>query len=175
MSRNPGSYDVSQCRHRVGRVGTDAGVVAGTLAAQEWPSYPADQLPGRGPGDYLAWYKLLACWFGRRVLGPRRPTGSIATRSRLGTISKCPPRSGIRSWCSRFLVAFLLAITIPVFAVGYALLIIAYVAPLATYIMLRNGRVTDDQKVLTAGAHQAVAGRLASGKKRRNRRHADSA
>jgi hypothetical protein len=37
-------------------------LIAGTLEAQQWPPYPADQLPGRGPGDYLAWYKLLACW-----------------------------------------------------------------------------------------------------------------
>ena len=34
---------------------------AGALAAQEWPFYPRDQVLTRGPGDYLAWYKLLAC------------------------------------------------------------------------------------------------------------------
>ena len=35
-------------------------LLTGTLAAQEWPAYRGDPLQ-RGPGDYLAWYKILCC------------------------------------------------------------------------------------------------------------------
>jgi type II secretory ATPase GspE/PulE/Tfp pilus assembly ATPase PilB-like protein len=44
---------------------------------------------------------------------------------------------------------------------------LAYAAPLATYIVLRNGRVTDDQKVLTPAHIKQCLIALASGKKKK--------
>ena len=75
-----------------------------------------------------------------------------------------------------FLVSFLLAVSIPLFAVGYTLLFIAWVAPLATYILMRNGRVTDEQKVLTPAHLKVWLAGLASGRKRRaSHRHVSCA
>ena len=74
-------------------------LMADTVAAQNWPDYPSDQLPGRGPGGYLAWYKLLACWI-LVVFWIRAAIGSIVTASSLATILRCPRASGTRSWSS---------------------------------------------------------------------------
>ena len=48
-----------------------------------------------------------------------------------------------------FLVVFIVSMLIPIYFVGLLLSLIAYIAPLATYITLRNGKVTNEQKVLT--------------------------
>ena len=48
-----------------------------------------------------------------------------------------------------FVVAFLVTLILPIFAIGYTLLFAGYAAPLVTYILMRNGRVTRDQRVLT--------------------------
>lgn len=48
-----------------------------------------------------------------------------------------------------FLVIFIGAMYIPIFLAGYALVLLAYFVPLVTYIALRNGRVTNERRVLT--------------------------
>jgi type II secretory ATPase GspE/PulE/Tfp pilus assembly ATPase PilB-like protein len=50
-----------------------------------------------------------------------------------------------------FLAAFMLAITIPVFAAGFGILSLAYLMPFVIYVVLRNGKVSSDQKVFTPG------------------------
>ncbi len=119
-------------------------------AAQEsgWPSYSGDPLD-RGPGQYLAWWKILLCWlifisWVRTTDWVNRDTHEI------GESIEMPPGLWNPIMVFTFLIAFVFAaLTIPVFAAGYLVLVAAYVGPLATYILQRNGRVTDDQKVLT--------------------------
>ncbi len=63
-----------------------------------------------------------------------------------------------------FLAAFLFcAISIPLFAIGYSILVLAYIGPLGTYVFIRNSRVGEDDKVLTAAHFQRL---MAGGKKK---------
>ncbi|MGM0486431.1 MAG: ATPase, T2SS/T4P/T4SS family [Planctomycetota bacterium] len=136
-----------------------------TASAQEWPSYPSDQLPGRGPGGYLAWYKLLSCWI--LVLlwvhaADWLNRDSLETGDSIGL----PPRVWNPIVVFSFLVGFLIALTVPIFAIGITLLIVAYAAPLATYVLMRNGRVPQDQRVMTPAHLKRWFASLASGKKK---------
>jgi type II secretory ATPase GspE/PulE/Tfp pilus assembly ATPase PilB-like protein len=119
----------------------------GELLAQDaWPAYTVPF--ARGPGGYLAWWKLLllglvafawvksADWVSRDSLELGSATGMTA-----------------QVWnpvmVFSFLVAFLLAITIPVFAAGLGVAALAYILPFVIYVVMRNGKVTGDQKVFT--------------------------
>jgi type II secretory ATPase GspE/PulE/Tfp pilus assembly ATPase PilB-like protein len=48
-----------------------------------------------------------------------------------------------------FFFAMILTWLIPIFWLGFALLLIAYIAPLTTFIILRNKQVTNDLRVMT--------------------------
>jgi type II secretory ATPase GspE/PulE/Tfp pilus assembly ATPase PilB-like protein len=139
-----------------------------STAAAQWPSYRGDPL-ARGPGDYLAWYKILCCalvfifwvrttdWINRDSLEIGEAIGMPAMI--WNPIAVFP-----------FLVVFLFAtLTIPLFAVGFPLLLVAYIAPLTTYILMRNARVTDEQKVLTPSHIRDWFKGLASGRKRKKK------
>jgi hypothetical protein len=128
---------------------------AGELLAQDaWPAYSTG-LPGqhdiaRGSGFYLSIGKLVALIV---VAWAWVKSADWVSRDsvELGEAIRMPARVWNPVMVFSFLVAFLLAITIPVFAAGFGLLALAYVGPFATYVLLRNGRVTDDQKVFTPG------------------------
>ncbi len=121
-----------------------------TVAAQDWPTYPSDQLPGRGPGGYLAWYKLLICWL--LVLYWVRAADWVnRDSSEIGDSIEMPSQVWNPIMVFTFLVGFLAAVTIPFFAAGAVVLLLAYAGPLTTYILIRNGRVTEEQRVLTPG------------------------
>jgi len=140
--------------------------LADLAAAQDWPPYPSDQLPGRGPGGYLAWYKLLLCWI--LVLFWVRAADWVHRDStEIGESIEMPARIWNPIMVFSFLVAFLMAVSIPIFAVGFLLLLIAYVAPLTTYILMRNSRVHQDQRVMTPAHIKQWFTGLASGKKKR--------
>ncbi len=143
-----------------------SGAWVGALAAQDWPFYPEDEALQRGPGDYLAWYKLLACvilllFWVRTTDWINRDTFEIGDRIEM------PGQIWNPIAVFAFLVAFLLAVSLPLFLVGFGILLIAWAAPLATYIVLRNRRVTDEQKVLTAAHIKLWLAGLASGRKRK--------
>lgn len=136
------------------------------LAAQSWPTYPSEQLPGRGPGGYLAWYKLLACWL--LVLFWIRAADWVHRDSfEVGDNIEMPSRIWNPIMVFPFVVGFLVMLTVPIFAVGYTLLVACYAAPLATYILMRNGRVTEEQRVLTPAHIKRWLAAAASGKKRK--------
>ncbi len=140
-------------------------LMADSLAAQGWPPY-SDPLPGRGPGGYLAWYKLLACWV--LVLFWIRAADWVHRDSvEIGENVELPSRIWNPIMVFSFLVAFLIALTVPLFAIGITLLLVCYVAPLTTYILLRNGRVTEEQRVLTPAHIKRWFANLASGKKKK--------
>lgn len=67
-----------------------------------------------------------------------------------------------------FFFVFIIAMLIPTpvaFFIGFPLLLIAYIAPLATYISLRNGRVTNERKVLTPDHIKRTMQNIGRGKK----------
>ncbi len=143
-------------------------LLTSTVMAQEWPVYHGKPLD-RGPGDYLAWYKLLLCalvfffWV--------RTTDWINRDSlELGDSIGMPAIVWNPIAVFPFLVAFLFAaLTIPFFAAGFPVLLLSYIAPLATYIIIRNSRVTSEQKVLTPAHISEWMKSLASGRKRRKK------
>lgn len=119
----------------------------GELLAQDaWPAYTTPF--ARGPGGYLAWWKLLllglvvwlwvksADWVSRDSLELGSATGLTAQIWNPVVVFS-------------FLVAFLLAITIPIFAAGLGVAAAAWILPFAIYVVMRNSKVTGDQKVFT--------------------------
>jgi hypothetical protein len=138
-------------------------LVASTVMAQDWPEYRDDPLL-LGPGNYLAWYKMLLIWV---LVGPWVATTDWIGRDTLefGDSIGMPSRVWNPIAVFAFLVGFLLAISIPLFFVGYLILFLGYVGPLITYIIMRNGRVTDDQKVLTREHLKAWLAARRSGRK----------
>lgn len=104
----------------------------------------------RGPGFYLAAWKLLLLvlvfllwvyttdWISRDSLEvgdgigmPWQAWGPIAV-------------------FTFFVVFFAATLNIPFFAAGYPLLVLAWFVPLIVYVVMRNGRVTHEKKVLTS-------------------------
>ena len=97
-----------------------------------------------GAGNYLSLPKLLGAWF--LFLLWVRTTDWVSTDAqqyRLNYLRWNPIVFGT------FLGAFVLMWLIPIFWVGFPLLVIAYVAPLTAYILHRNGKVMLHEKVLT--------------------------
>jgi len=122
-------------------------VGAADLSAAQDADWPGMDLKKdfRGPGEYLSLAKVLACWvlFAVWVYS----TDWVSSDSReleLNYIRWNPIVFGV------FVGAFILVWLLPVsFWIVYPLLVIAYLAPLITYIVLRNAQVLNHQRVLT--------------------------
>lgn len=144
-------------------------LMADTAAAQAWPAYPPELLPptaDRGPGGYLAWYKLLACWI--VILYWVRAADWVHRDStEFGDNTEMPSHIWNPIMVFTFLFGFLAVLTIPLFAVGFILLLACYAGPLTTYILIRNSRVTQEQRVMTPAHIKRWFAGLASGKKRK--------
>ena len=126
-------------------VGAVVALGAGTLMAAEgeWPGVALGK-DFRGTGHYLSWIKIIACWLLFLTW--------VSTTDWLSTDCQALKFDYLR-WnpivFGAFMAAFVLVWLIPYFWVGFFLLLIAYVAPLATYIILRNKKVDNNQRVLT--------------------------
>jgi general secretion pathway protein E len=122
-------------------------LVAGeALAASgEWPAMPLSGKNWRGNGFYLSWPKILACWAIFLLW--------VKTTDWVNVDCQEVRAMDYMRWnpivFGTFLAAFVLSWLIPYFWVGLVLLLVAYVAPLTTYIIIRNGKVLNDQRVLT--------------------------
>ncbi len=141
--------------------------LAGVGWSQEWPHYTQNPLE-RGPGDYLAWYKILLTFL---VVLPWVRTTDWINRDtiELGDRIELPSEVWNPIVVFTFLAAFLLLLMIPIFPVGFSILIVAYVIPLITYILLRNGRVNDDEKVLTPSHLKQWFASIATGKRKKKK------
>lgn len=117
--------------------------------AQDW-SYSGDPLV-RGPGNYLAWYKLLGLWF-FFLLWVYHADWINRDSQEIGEGIGMPYNVWNPIVVFTFLPIFLIALLMPMYAISIGLVILAYVVPLAIYVFQRNSKVQDDQKVLT-GAH----------------------
>ncbi|MGD0518319.1 MAG: hypothetical protein ABSA26_12360, partial [Thermoguttaceae bacterium] len=115
------------------------------LAAGEWPAMPIAPKGWRGHGFYLSWPKILACWFLFMLW--------VRTTDWVNVDCQEVKAMDYLRWnpiiFGTFTGAFVLNWLIPYFWVGFILLFLAYVAPLAAFIIIRNAKVTNDQRVLT--------------------------
>jgi type II secretory ATPase GspE/PulE/Tfp pilus assembly ATPase PilB-like protein len=102
----------------------------------------------RGPGWYLAAWKIFLLLF---VFWMWVKTSDWVSRDsgEIGKSIGMPQEVWNPVVVFSFLLVFVIATLIPIFFAGYALLLIAYIAPLATYIVMRNSQVTAERKVLT--------------------------
>ena len=122
-------------------------VAAGRLCAADWAPYLPAVPPHakfRGPGGYLSLVKLLACW--AVFLAWVKTTDWVNTdcqELKLDHLRWNPIVFGV------FFAAFILVWLIPMFAVAFPLLVLAYVVPLTTYILHRNSKVENNRRVLT--------------------------
>ncbi len=118
----------------------------------------------RGPGFYLAIWKfvflLLLFWMWVK-------TTDWLNRDclEIGKSIGLPPDVWNPVVVFSFFLAFIIALFIPIFLVSYALIFVAYLAPLVTYILLRNGRVTTERKVLTPAHIQRMIQNIGRGRK----------
>jgi len=100
----------------------------------------------RGPGGYLSLVKIFLCivvfliwvrttdWVSRDCQRNGMPYGFWVP------VIFFPFMAGM----------FLCALTIPIFFIGYLLLLASYAGPMAGYVVIRNKRVDDHEKVMTA-------------------------
>ncbi|HUT13429.1 MAG TPA: ATPase, T2SS/T4P/T4SS family [Thermoguttaceae bacterium] len=126
-------------------------VVTGeSLAADsgEWPAFkdpdPRPESDFRGPGFYVSWVKILACWLVFLVwVYSTDWVNRDAQELKLEFLRWNPIVFGT------FVGAFVLVWLLPSFWIAFPLLLIAYAAPLGSYVVYRNSRVTNDQRVFT--------------------------
>jgi type II secretory ATPase GspE/PulE/Tfp pilus assembly ATPase PilB-like protein len=114
-------------------------------ASGEWPALPIGPKGWRGPGGYLSWPKILAAWL--IFMCWVRTTDWVNTDCQELKVMDYLRWNPIIF--GTFMGAFILSWMIPYFWVGFILLILAYVAPLTVFIVIRNSKVTNDERVLT--------------------------
>ncbi len=129
--------------------------------AQSWPTYPLDPAGSaaahtldRGPGWYLSLTKIILSWL---VFAAWVKTTDWLSGDCLQM------RMNYVLWNSvvffAFLAAFLLLWLIPLFPLGFVLLLAAYGGPLGAYIYQRNAQVEPHQRVLTKDHLRHLAAR----------------
>jgi len=117
-------------------------------AQSSWPDYPQvsagdPHAIDRGPGNYLAWYKLLGIavvfliWV---CLADRVNRDAITWEDK----TELPAQLWNPLVIGAFLVGFLAVITIPVFWIGAAVYVLAAFGMPLTYALLRRKRHTTD-------------------------------
>ena len=123
-------------------------VYAGDLSAagDTWPAVTVKGANWRGAGFYLSLPKILACLI-LFLLWVRTTDWASCDMQEVKAMDYLrwnPILFGT------FFAALLLSWIIPYFWVGFVLLFAAYAAPLTTFIVLRNRKVTNDLRVMTA-------------------------
>ena len=124
-------------------------ILAGTpdaCLAQEvvhWPEFEVND-NFRGSGHYFSWLKLSLIWLVFLVWV--RSTGWISQDAQA-------MRARVKLWIPMVVGIFIGALglmwIISSFSAGFSLLLAAYVAPLATYVGVRNRGIPPEQRVLT--------------------------
>jgi type II secretory ATPase GspE/PulE/Tfp pilus assembly ATPase PilB-like protein len=119
---------------------------AGALWADEvaWPAFDLGKEFPRGPGFYLSWGKILAYWL--LFLLWVKTTDWVSTDCldlKLNFVRWNPIVFGT------FMGTVVLSWLLPSFWIAYPLMLIAFVAPLTSYIIFRNSKVDNNRRVMT--------------------------
>lgn len=137
----------------------------------QWPDYPASSAAVRGPGFYFAIYKIIlflipfwlwvksADWLGRDANIHGDKTG-------------LKPEVWNPIYVFGFFVLYLIAISIPIFWVGFPIALLAWFVPLIVYAVQRNAKVAPDDRVFTPAHTKKWFSELGKRKKRDDRRRA---
>lgn len=97
-----------------------------------------------GPGFYLDWVKILLAWMTFLFwVGTTDWLSRDAQLVEMDYLRWNPIVVGV------FFVAQLLVWFLPIFWVSFPLLALAWIAPLMSYVVVRNGRVEENERVLT--------------------------
>jgi len=129
-------------------VADDAGAAA--AAYDVWPLHPEVNAAGehdviRGPGGYLSLTKIILLW----LLIPAFAYSTTWVNQDV-RVAKMPYEMWIPIVTFPFVFGFFLfGLLVPFFFIGYLLTLACYVAPLATYIVLRNQKMAPHERVLT--------------------------
>ncbi len=121
------------------------------VAQEAWPQYTTDTSHNivRGPGFYFAIWKLVLLVI-PFLLWVKSTDWVSRDLAEIGEGIGLPPDVWNPIMVLTFPLVFVtLTLGIPIFLAGYALAIIAYVAPLAAYVVTRNAKVPNEQKVFT--------------------------
>jgi type II secretory ATPase GspE/PulE/Tfp pilus assembly ATPase PilB-like protein len=117
--------------------------VQDALAQSPWAAYPIKE-GWSGPGFYLNLGKILACWL--LFLCWVYTTDWVSRDVQ-------EVKLGFQRWnpivFGTFMAAFVLVWVVPSFWISYPVLALAYVAPLTTYVILRNRKVPAEERVMT--------------------------
>jgi len=113
------------------------------LPADDWANTPLGK-DFRGPGFYLSWLKILAAWL--IFLLWVYTTDWVSTDCQELNLNFARWNSVV---FGSFMLGFVFLWIVPLFWIGFPLLIVAYVAPFATYVVKRNKQVDNDRQVLT--------------------------
>ncbi|MBN2296281.1 MAG: Flp pilus assembly complex ATPase component TadA [Pirellulales bacterium] len=98
----------------------------------------------RGSGQYMSWLKIMAAWLVFLMwVGTTDWVSRDCQEMHLQYVRWNPIVFGV------FLGFYILMWLLPWFWLGFPMLLIAYVAPLTTYIIYRNGQVQPSDRVLT--------------------------
>jgi type II secretory ATPase GspE/PulE/Tfp pilus assembly ATPase PilB-like protein len=109
----------------------------------QWSAFPLKQ-GWSGPGFYLSLGKLITCWLTFLLwVYTTDWVSRDAQETKMGYQRWNPIVFGV------FLGALVLSWLLPSFWIGYPLLFLAYVAPLTTYILLRNKKMPAHERVMT--------------------------
>jgi len=111
-----------------------------------------------GPGYYLNWMKLAACWLVFLLwVATTDWVSRDAVETKMDYLRWNPAVFGT------FLAALALSWLIPLFWIGFPLLVLAYAVPLTAYIVVRNRHVEEHRRVMTPAHLRAwFADRLGS-------------
>jgi len=124
-------------------VGLAAEPALGQEDTTTWPQFPVSPFD-RGEGFYLSWVKIVVVWLLMLVwVATTDWANQDAVRRRLN----------YQRWNAilffPFVIALLLVWVIPLFVVGFPLLLLAYFVPLFLFIRMRNSRVESHETVMT--------------------------
>lgn len=122
--------------------------------AQSWPDFPLPDPEdihsfARGPGGYLAWWKLLL------VALAFLPWVKLADWMNVDCqLNSFRTRIDATWWnpivVGAFLLSFVALLFVPIFWIGLPVYLIGAYAPFTTYLLLRNNRMPEHQAVFTA-------------------------
>lgn len=116
----------------------------GVANAQPATAAPAAAPFKRGSGQYMNWLKILAAWVVFLMwVGTTDWVSRDCQDMNLQYLRWNPIVFGV------FLGFYVLMWLLPWFWLGFPMLVIAYVAPLITYIVYRNGQVDPSKRILT--------------------------
>jgi len=135
--------------------GSTVPALAADIAAPGWPPLMPPSWGERGVGGGLAIVPAVLWWL--CVLGWMRTVEWVSTDATKHKLA--PAFWGMVCGLPLFLAA-ILAWWIPTFLIGLPLMLVAWLAPVITYAVLRNAKVPPSEQVLTVGHARRILSRL---------------